>query len=111
MAKYLLLGKYTAEGTRALLAEGGTKRRTAVEHMIVGMGGRLEGFYYAFGGKPAVTIIDVPNGVSAAAITFAINAAGMAEVETIPLMSAEEVDDASKLKVPYRAPGAAKLPS
>jgi uncharacterized protein with GYD domain len=111
MAKYLLLGRYTADGTKALLKEGGTKRRAAVEHMLVSLGGRVEGFYYAFGGKPAVTIIDVPSGVTAAAITFAINAAGMAEVETIPLISAEEVDEASKVKVPYRAPGASKVPS
>ena len=105
MAKFLLLGRYTVEGVKALLKEGGSKRRVAVTAMLEGVGGKVEGFYYAFGGSPAVTIVDVPDNVTAAAVTFAINAAGMASVETIPLITAEEVDQATKVSVPYRAPG------
>ncbi len=48
MAKYLYRTKYTAAGLNGLLKEGGTSRREALKQTIEGVGGSLEGFYYAF---------------------------------------------------------------
>ena len=49
MPKYLFQGSYIGEGLKGLLREGGSKRREAIEKATKGMGGTLEGFYYAFG--------------------------------------------------------------
>ena len=49
MAKYLITASYTAEGAKGVLKDGGTKRRHAAEAAIKSAGGKLDGFYFAFG--------------------------------------------------------------
>lgn len=105
MPKYLVTASYTPEGTKGLLNDGGTKRRAAVEQMIAQMGGKIEAFYYAFGDADAVVIIDAPDNASAAALSMAVNASGAVSLKTIPLLTAEELDQAAKKKINYRAPG------
>jgi len=105
MAKFLIQASYTLEGTKGVLKEGGTGRRTTVEQTIKGLGGKLEAFYFAFGQTDVFLIADLPDAVSAAAVSLTVNAAGGAKVVTIPLMMPEEIDAASKKSVQYRAPG------
>jgi uncharacterized protein with GYD domain len=105
MPKYLVKASYTQEGTKGLLKDGGTKRRAAVEQMISQMGGKVEAFYYAFGDADAVVIIDAPDNASAAALSMAVNASGAVSLKTIPLLTPEELDQAAKKKISYRAPG------
>ncbi len=105
MAKYLLEASYTAEGTRGVVKKGGSRRRELVEEMVKKVDGRMEAFYYAFGPADVYVIIDVPDAVSAAAISLAINQSGAAQVRTHVLMTPEEIDKAAKRSVSYRAPG------
>jgi uncharacterized protein with GYD domain len=105
MAKYLLEASYTAEGTRGVVKKGGTRRRELVEEMVKKLDGRVEAFYYAFGPADVYVIIDVPDAVSAAAISLAINQSGAAQVRTHVLLTPEEIDKATKRSVGYRAPG------
>jgi uncharacterized protein with GYD domain len=106
MAKYLIKASYTVEGTKGLLKEGGSGRRAAVAQMVQGMGGKLEAFYFAFGEPDVFAIMDVPDAISAAAISLVINSRGGAQVSTTPLITPEEIDTACKKSVAYRAPGA-----
>ena len=106
MAKYLIKASYTLQGTKGLVKEGGSSRRAAVKQMIEGLGGKLEAFYYAFGDTDVVSIVDLPDAASAAAVSLAVNAAGGVEVSTTPLLTPEEMDAACKKSVGYRAPGA-----
>jgi uncharacterized protein with GYD domain len=105
MAKFLIEASYTLDGTKGLLKEGGTGRRTAVEQAIKALGGKLEMFYFAFGKTDVFLVVDLPDAVSAAAVSLTVNAAGGAKVTTIPLMNPEEMDAATKKSVKYRAPG------
>ena len=50
MPKYMFEGRYTAEGARLAMQEGGSARRAAVAKMAESVGGKLESFYFAFGG-------------------------------------------------------------
>jgi len=50
-------------------------------------------------------IIDGPN-VTAAAASLAVNVVGAIRLKTTPLLTAEEMDQAAKKDVAYRAPGA-----
>src|SRR5215213_1015318 len=61
MPKYLVQGSYTDQGLKGLLKEGGSKRRAMVEQLAKEMGGKLETFYYAFGGDDFVIILDLPS--------------------------------------------------
>jgi uncharacterized protein with GYD domain len=105
MPKYLVQASYTQEGTKGLLKEGGTKRRAAVEQLVTQLGGKLEGFYFGFGDADAVVIVDVPDNVTAVALSLAVNASGAVTLKTVPLLTPEEVDQATKKTVSYRAPG------
>lgn len=106
MAKYLIRGSYTAEGTKGLLKEGGSKRMAVVEKVIAGLGGRLDALYYTFGDADVLAIIDVPDAASAAAFSLAVSATGAVQTSTTPLLTPQEIDQACKKSVKYRAPGA-----
>jgi uncharacterized protein with GYD domain len=105
MPKYLFEGKYTAEGAKGLMRDGGTGRRAALEKAIAGAGGRLESVYFAFGGTDVYVLADMPDNASAAALALAVGQAGTASTRTIVLLTPEEVDAATKKVVAYRAPG------
>ena len=106
MPKMLIAVTYTAEGTKGLIKEGGSARRAAVQKLVEGIGGKVETFYYAYGEYDAYLIVDMPNATSGLALSLAVNASGAVRLKTIPLISPEEIDTASKQAVPYRAPGA-----
>lgn len=105
MAKYLWKVSYTSDGLKGLVKEGGTKRRAAVDRMTEALGGKVEAFYYALGEDDAYVIADLPDNVTAAAVSLAVNSVGAVQIKTIPLMSTEELDEASKKSVDYSPPG------
>jgi len=105
MAKYLVKARYTQEGVKGLLKEGGTGRRGAIEKVLTGMGGSLEAFYYVFGDDDALLIVSLPDNASAAALSLTVGAAGGATCTTHVLLTPEELDAAGKTSVDYRAPG------
>jgi uncharacterized protein with GYD domain len=108
MPKYLIKASYTAEGIKGVLKEGGSSRRSVVEQLAKGLGGRMEAFYFAFGDEDVYTILEFPDNVSAAAVSMTVSSSGAVSSTVTVLLSAEEVDQATKKSVSYRAPGAAK---
>ena len=104
MPKYLTMVSYTPEGIKGLVKEGGTARRAAVEKMLENLGGRLEGFYFAFGENDAYVISEGPDNATAAAISLAITT-GAIRTKTIVLLTPEEVDEAVKIPVDYHPSG------
>lgn len=105
MPKYLYQASYTAEGTKGLLKEGGSKRRAMVEEMTKAAGGKIEAFYFAFGDSDVYLIVDAPDQATAAALSLAVNASGAVTLKTTVLLTPEEVDQAAKKTVKYRSPG------
>jgi uncharacterized protein with GYD domain len=105
MPKYLFEAKYTAEGMKGLVKEGGSKRREAAEQAIKSAGGKLESFYYAFGDTDVLGVAEFPDHVSAAALSGTINSSGTTTIKLTPLMTVEEIDQAAKKMTAYRAPG------
>ena len=105
MPKYLFQTSYTAEGVKGLLKEGGSKRRAAAEEVVKSVGGSLEAFYFTFGETDAFVIVDLPDNVSGAAISLAINASGALRGKTTVLLTPEEMDAAAQKTVAYHPPG------
>ncbi len=105
MAKYLLEVNYVGDGVKGLLKEGGTKRRAAAEKAAKSLGGKVEAFYFAFGDTDAYVIADMPDNVSAAAISLTVAASGAATARTTVLMTPAEMDEAASKTPVYRAPG------
>jgi len=105
MPKYLIQGSYTSEGTKGVRKDGGSKRRQAAEALIKEGGGKLDSLYFTFGDSDFVGIADLPDNITAAAISLAVNASGMTNLRTTPLLTAEEMDSAAKKQIGYRGPG------
>jgi uncharacterized protein with GYD domain len=105
MPRYLYKASYTAEGAKGVLKEGGSSRRAAISEMAEKAGGKVEAFYYAFGDCDVYVIAEAPDNASAASISLAVGASGAARIETVVLLTPEEIDQAAKASVAYRAPG------
>ena len=105
MPKYLVTGSYTVDGLKGVLKEGGSGRRKAVESAVNAMGGQLEAYYFAFGDNDVVSIVDVPDNVTATALSMGIAATGTVRTRTTVLLTPEEVDEATKKTLSFRAAG------
>ena len=106
MPKYLLKVSYTLQGIQGVRKEGGSGRREAAAKVAESVGGKLESFYFAFGATDVYAVADLPDNVAAANLATAVAAAGGATLETVPLLTTDEVDKAVKGAVEYRPPGA-----
>ena len=105
MAKYLVEGKYSVEGAKGLLKDGGSGRRAALEKLAQSVGGKVESIYFAFGETDIFLILDMPDNISMTALDLTVGATGAAGTKTTVLMTPEEVDEAIKKHPAYRAPG------
>ncbi|MGW7610070.1 GYD domain-containing protein [Streptomyces sp. NPDC054766] len=106
MPKFLIQATYTPEGAKGLLEEGASGRRAAVEQVVTGLGGTVEAMYFAFGEDDIVLIIDFPDPVSMAAVSLTVKAGGALRTRATPLLTLDEIDEAARRQVPFRAPGA-----
>jgi len=105
MSRFLFEGRYNAEGIKGVLREGGTGRRKAVEDAVKSMGGRIEAYYFGFGETDVYVIVDGIDNVAAAALAMGISSSGAVGVKTTVLLTVEEIDQAGKKTLSYRAPG------
>lgn len=105
MAKYLVKISYSPEGAKGLKQAGGSARRAVFEQMVKPFGGSVESFYFAFGGADAYVIADMPDNVTAAAISLTVAAGGAASQETVVLLDPEELDRAANMEISYSPPG------
>src|SRR5260221_14728441 len=106
MAKFLIQAAYTIDGAKGVLKEGGSARKAQISQIPERVGGKLETFYFAFGEWDVIAVIDAPDSVTATALSMAINASGGVKLRTTPLLTAEEIDQATKKSITFRAPGA-----
>lgn len=108
MPLYLSKFSYTPE-TWARLTKNPEDRRKAAQAYIEAVGGKLHGFWYAFGEHDGYTLWEAPDNVSMAAVALAINSGGaLSEMETTVLLTVDEALDAlGKVgQIAYRPPGA-----
>jgi uncharacterized protein with GYD domain len=105
MAKYMLIGSYTADGAKGVLKEGGSARREAARAAIESAGGTLDSFYFGFGSDDYYVTVDFPGHAEAAAAALTVGGSGTSRARTVVLLTPEEIDAASKLTVNFRPPG------
>jgi uncharacterized protein with GYD domain len=107
MPLYLSRFSYTPE-TWARLIGKPEDRRDAAKTYIESVGGKLHGFWYAFGAYDGYTLWEAPDNVSMAAVALAIAAGGaLRSIETTVVMTVEDTMAALTKagQVHYRAPG------
>jgi uncharacterized protein with GYD domain len=107
MALYLTRFSYKPE-TWARLIQNPEDRRAAASQYIEAVGGKLHGFWYAFGEHDAYSIYEAPDNVAMAATSLAISAGGaLSSLQTVVLLSVEDAMAAMKkaASIKYRPPG------
>ncbi len=107
MPLYLTRFSYTS-ATWAKLIKNPEDRREAAKQYIESVGGKLHGFWYAFGDHDGYNLWEAPDNVSMAATALAIGAGGaLSSVQTTVLLTVEDtlaaLQKASSIK--YRPPG------
>jgi uncharacterized protein with GYD domain len=108
MPLYLTRFSYTPE-TWARLIANPEDRRKAAQQYIESVGGKLHGFWYAFGSHDGYNLWEAPDNVSMAAVALAITSGGaLSSYETTPLLTVDETIEAMRKveQVRYRPPGA-----
>jgi uncharacterized protein with GYD domain len=108
MPFYLSRFSYTPE-TWARMVENPEDRREAARAYIESVGGKLHGFWYAFGEHDGWNLWEAPDNVSMAAVAIAIGGGGaLRSIDTTVLLTVEETLQALERarSVRYRPPGA-----
>lgn len=105
MAKFLIHASYSPDGLKGLIKDKASGRKAAISKMLESHGGKLEALYYTFGEHDAILIADLPDNVTAAAISIVVSSSGLAHTATTPLLTVEETDKALAKTVKYQAPG------
>ena len=108
MPMYLTRFSYTPETWAMMIAQPEDRRRAASAY-IESVGGKLHGFWYAFGECDGINLFEAPDNVSMAAVALAIGGGGaLSSIETTVLLTVEETLEAlgRAQDVGYRAPGA-----
>ncbi len=90
MASYLLEVSYTSAALAALV-NSPQDRLQVVSKAVKELGGRIHGFWFAFGDSDVIGILDMPDNTSMAAFALAIGAGGAcSKVKTTALLSMSE---------------------
>jgi uncharacterized protein with GYD domain len=90
MPSYLVQVSYTSDAVAALVSNP-QNRTEVVRKSVENLGGKLVGSWMSFGDYDVVLIAEMPDNVSAAALSIAAAAGGsLKSVKTTPLLTAEE---------------------
>jgi uncharacterized protein with GYD domain len=107
MPVYLGRFSYTTDAMKALVSEP-QDRSAAAREVAETLGGKLLGFWFAFGEFDGVFLMEAPDNASAAALAMAVGAGGaLSEIETTVLLDMDEAQDAMRkaAAATYRPPG------
>jgi len=106
MPLHLTRFSYTPETWARMIANPEDRRKAAASY-IESVGGKLHGFWYAFGAYDGINLFEAPDDVSMAAVALAIGSGGaLSSIETTVLLSVEDTMEALRTAqgVGYRAP-------
>ena len=106
MPVYLTRFSYTKDAVKALLDQP-QDRSEAGREVAESLGGKLLGFWYAFGEFDGVYLMEAPDNATAAALAMAVGAGGaLSDIETTVLLDMDEAQDAMRkaAAATYRPP-------
>src|SRR4051794_16316319 len=96
MPLYLSRFSYTKDAVRALVDQP-QDRSAAAREVAESLGGKLVGFWYAFGTYDGVFLHEATDNASAIALAMAVGAGGgVADIDTTVLLDMDEAQDAMR---------------
>ena len=91
MPKYMFKASYGSEGAAGVLSKGAPLVVTPSRRRPKSVGGKLESFYFAFGGTDAFVIVELPDNATAATMALTVSSSGVVGVETAVLIDPDEI--------------------
>ncbi|HUG29510.1 MAG TPA: GYD domain-containing protein [Candidatus Limnocylindria bacterium] len=90
MTRFITFFSYTAESTKAMI-DRPSDRSAAGKALVESLGGTQEAFYWMQGKHDGFLISNMPDGVSAAALSAAVGASGaIGDIETHQIFEQDE---------------------
>jgi uncharacterized protein with GYD domain len=107
MSTYLTAFRQTSDTWAKLVAKPEDRRETLAP-IIEALGGKLLGYWYAFGDVDGYALFEAPDDVAAASLLVKVGASGALSVTTTKLLTVEEAMEAMGRAggVGYQPPGA-----
>jgi uncharacterized protein with GYD domain len=107
MPTYLTAFRQTPD-TAAKLIANPEDRRESLGPVLESLGGKLLGYWYAFGDVDGYALFEAPDDIAAASFLVKVGASGAFSVSTTKLLTVEEALQAfgRATDVAYRPPGA-----
>ena len=106
MPAYLVQFSYTPRSIRSLVDKPDADHAGEAAAMVASLGGKLLGYWYAFGNSDGVVLMEGPDNSVAAAVAMAIGGTGeVSRLETTVLLTMDEAQAAMR-----RAASATHLP-
>jgi uncharacterized protein with GYD domain len=94
MARYASFFSYSSEAWARMISTPGD-RTAALRQVLDTVGGSLEAIYWMFGADDGIVIFEVPDSVSAAAVSLAAGSSGaFRRLETHELFTQEQLGEA-----------------
>ncbi len=91
MAKYAIFFTYSSDAWARMIKSPGD-RTAAVRQLAGAVGGSLESAYWMFGAHDGFVVVDVPDSVSAAAVSVAVGSTGsFKHLETHELFTQDQL--------------------
>ena len=106
MPLYLGRFSYTQQAIKAMVDQP-QDRATAAAEVAESLGGKLIGFWFAFGEYDGVYLMEAPDNATAAALAMAVGGSGaLSKVETTVLLDTDEAQEAMRkaASATYRPP-------
>jgi uncharacterized protein with GYD domain len=109
MAKFAIFFSYKPETWDRMMMKPGD-RTAAIRQTVESIGGSLETVYFMFGDRDGFVVLDIPDSISAAACSVAVNSTGaFSHLETRQLIAPEDLssllEKAASVRETYRPPG------
>ena len=106
MTSYLVQFTYVSGSVKAMTDKPDVDHAGQAAQMVASVGGKLHGYWYAFGEFDGVALMEAPDSSVAASIAMAIRAAGqLSRLETTVLLTMDEAREAMR-----KAAAASHLP-
>jgi uncharacterized protein with GYD domain len=107
MPLYLGRFSYSTDAMKAMVSNP-QDRSAAAREVAESVGGKLLGFWFAFGEHDGAFLMEAPDNASAAALAMAVGGSGaLSTIETTVLLDMEEAQEAMRkaAAATYRPPG------
>jgi uncharacterized protein with GYD domain len=106
MTRYLVQFSYASRAIKGLVDEPDVDHAGNASKMVASLGGRLLGYWYAFGEFDGVVLIEAPDHSTATSVAMAIGGTGeLTRLETTVLLDMDEAQEAMR-----KAAAATNLP-